>query len=191
LNDVGGTYKNSSIYSFDGGFKKRTHPTIIKQMGSLIMKNKAIRSLLSKVSFSGMYNVDLQIDINSYIQCAEKLHYHIYRINGLNISDKNNFLNVFSISMKFPTYFGNNWDAFEECITDFEGQNPNGIIIVYENFLHFYTNSPDQFTQALKSLKFATEFWRDQGIPMFVLLIDAKFDTNRNFENCKNLSVYV
>jgi|GEM_PF-445065 len=155
------------------------------------MKNKAIRSLLSKVSFSGMYNVDLQIDINSYIQCAEKLHYHIYRINGLNISDKNNFLNVFSISMKFPTYFGNNWDAFEECITDFEGQNPNGIIIVYENFLHFYTNSPDQFTQALKSLKFATEFWRDQGIPMFVLLIDAKFDTNRNFENCKNLSVYV
>jgi hypothetical protein len=42
----------------------------------------------------------------------------VFYLEGRNIFSKETFLSQTAEVMKFPSYFGNNWDAFEECITD-------------------------------------------------------------------------
>jgi RNAse (barnase) inhibitor barstar len=49
------------------------------------------------------------------------------------IESKKDLLNIFARNLKFPEYFGENWDAFEECITDLNWLRPGTVGIVHEN----------------------------------------------------------
>ncbi len=42
----------------------------------------------------------------------------VFYLDGTEINNKETFLRKTAGVMKFPTYFGLNWDAFKECITD-------------------------------------------------------------------------
>jgi len=42
----------------------------------------------------------------------------VFYLDGREISSKETFLTKAAEAMNFPAYFGTNWDAFDECITD-------------------------------------------------------------------------
>jgi RNAse (barnase) inhibitor barstar len=44
--------------------------------------------------------------------------YQIIKVNGEKIHDNATFFKVLAQSLNFPTYFGNNWDAWDECLRD-------------------------------------------------------------------------
>ena len=72
--------------------------------------------------------------------------------------------------MDFPDYVGNNWDAFEEAIRDLEWAPADGYLLVYDYPHNFATNSPAEWNTALTILQDAVDYWRERGIPLFVLL---------------------
>lgn len=41
-----------------------------------------------------------------------------YIIDFKDVKDRYNMFEIISTVMEFPDYFGNNWDAFWDCITD-------------------------------------------------------------------------
>ena len=43
---------------------------------------------------------------------------HKYIIDFKNVKDRYDMFEIISTVMEFPDYFGNNWDAFWDCITD-------------------------------------------------------------------------
>jgi RNAse (barnase) inhibitor barstar len=45
---------------------------------------------------------------------------HVFVINGRNCKNDVDLFHEFARTMNFPSYFGNNWDAFSECIGDLE-----------------------------------------------------------------------
>lgn len=47
----------------------------------------------------------------------------------------------FKRKLKFPSYFGRNWDAFEECLTDLEWLPGCGYVIVVRVAEHWATPS--------------------------------------------------
>src|SRR5262245_57765695 len=61
------------------------------------------------------------------------------------IRSKEKLLAVLSGKLRFPGYFGWNWDAFEECLNDLTWLPPGPIILVHED-LPFGVHSPHRAT---------------------------------------------
>lgn len=58
-------------------------------------------------------------DVTALAQNAEAIPGTVTRtIRGQHCSTKHALLQEWAIALAFPDYFGGNWDAFDECITD-------------------------------------------------------------------------
>lgn len=66
-------------------------------------------------------------------------------INGNGVHNKEEFLGLASIALQFPDYFGQNWDAFDECVTNFEWLPADGYLILVSGVTEFARNSRDDF----------------------------------------------
>lgn len=50
-----------------------------------------------------------------------------------NITDKAILLSLFSHLLQFPDYFGNNWDAFEECLRDLSWLPEGPVVLAHSD----------------------------------------------------------
>lgn len=101
---------------------------------------------------------------------VERLGWQGWLLNGTAIHDKAEFLSACARAMRFPGYFGRNWDAFEECITDLAWQPASGYLLLFESPYRFAFASPRDWQMALHILIEAAEYWRQKDRPFFVLL---------------------
>jgi hypothetical protein len=66
----------------------------------------------------------------------------------------------FAAALQFPCYFGENWDAFDECIADLGWLLGDTYLILIVQSLHLLEGEPpEQFQQLLKVLENAGEEW--------------------------------
>ncbi|RPF54151.1 barstar family protein [Aquisalibacillus elongatus] len=89
---------------------------------------------------------------SSFVQQIEerkKNNIIIKEIDGKKCSNVEGLFDEFAIKLQFPTYFGENWAAFDECINDLEWLDGDGYILVISNFDELLTNS----SQDLKVFK--------------------------------------
>jgi RNAse (barnase) inhibitor barstar len=102
-------------------------------------------------------------------------------LEGKGITTKTGFLTTISRTLRFPSYFGGNWDALEECLHDLSWLPvEHGRLLLYERAGCFQKASPEQFATAVKILQSAVEHWRTTAAPMAVLLRGL----GRGFSGC-------
>jgi hypothetical protein len=66
----------------------------------------------------------------------------------------------FAAALQFPCYFGENWDAFDECITDLAWLPGDGYIFLIARSVHLLDKEPtDQLRFFLKILQNAGQEW--------------------------------
>jgi RNAse (barnase) inhibitor barstar len=95
----------------------------------------------------------------------------LFYFNGENIFNKTVFFETSRQVMKFPDYFGNNWDAWEECVTDLSWVPSSSYLFVYRNTENFTTNSPQDWTILLDIFHSIISYWQQQNIAFFVILL--------------------
>lgn len=54
--------------------------------------------------------------------------------------------------MQFPDYFGQNWDTFEDCLTDLDWLQAGGYGLLYHQPKQFAQNDPTEWSIALDIL---------------------------------------
>ena len=101
----------------------------------------------------------------------QKLGTEIFYLDGREIRDKQSFLQKVAEVMRFPDYFGYNWDALEECITDLDWCPAARYILIYDYPEGFSKAEPEQWKIAYDILRSAVEYWQEMDIPLEVLLI--------------------
>ena len=93
-------------------------------------------------------------------------------IDGDVIEDKQTFLTEFAEKLKFPNYFGMNWDAFSDCLTDLSWiDSGNDFLIVYKNSQKFRAHQPEDWQIANEILLEAMDYWNEQGKKMVIVLL--------------------
>ena len=97
----------------------------------------------------------------------------LFRVDGRYALTKRRFLAVVGRALDFPSWFGANWDAFEDCVTDLEWISAPAYVVLLENMERFAQRAPRDFDTALRILKAAAEFWSEEGIPFHVLVSSA------------------
>ncbi len=86
------------------------------------------------------------------------------------IFDKKGFLHELARSMHLPRWFGMNWDAAYDCLTDFEWEPGSAHLLLLSGIGHFARRSPRDFETALSVLADASSFWAQHDIRLLVLL---------------------
>ena len=92
----------------------------------------------------------------------------VFRLNLAGVHEKAGFLDEAAKTLKFPNYFGSNWDAFEDCLTDLSWFEAKGYVLLILNPEQFQNNAPADAAMALKILKDAADYWKRHKIPFCV-----------------------
>jgi len=66
-------------------------------------------------------------------------------------------------ALKFPDWFGGNWDALEDCLTEVHG---------YLLFSDYQAVAADDLGVLLDVLASIAEYWAEQGEPFFAVFVD-------------------
>jgi RNAse (barnase) inhibitor barstar len=101
---------------------------------------------------------------------AENQGLALFRIDLVGINTKDRFLAALAQALGFPEWFGRNWDALEDCLTDMSWQPAAGYVLILAHADEFRTADESSFALALRILQSAAEFWRDDGIPFWTLV---------------------
>ncbi len=84
--------------------------------------------------------------------------------------DKADFLADASRAMRFPDWFGGNWDAFADCLKDLSWLQAKGWVVILEKSKHLCGGHGHEFAEAMDIMAEASAYWRNQGKPFWTLI---------------------
>ena len=79
--------------------------------------------------------------------------------------DHRGLFSEFANVLKFPAYFGNNWAALDECITDLEWLPASGYVLLLKDADQLLVDdSREEYAKFVRAMKKAGEEWSIQQI---------------------------
>lgn len=137
---------------------------------------KRLSDLPKDAGVSGVYVLAEGSSVTSLEQFANGKGLAFFLVDGKAARSKHEFLNLCAHALGFPEYFGDNWDAFEECLTDLSWHDAGGYLVLLDNFESFFKQSPDDFRIALQIFEDSAAFWSDKQRAFVVLFRGLKSD---------------
>jgi len=122
---------------------------------------------------SGVYVLQGTVGAAEVREIAKAHELAFFHLRGRGVEDKDRFFQEAATVLNFPEYFGHNWDAFEECLTDMSWLPAPGYLILCEDLESFRQQARDDYQTFLAISRDAASFWKDSGKAFFVVLLDA------------------
>ena len=91
------------------------------------------------------------------------------RIDLKRLASKAGFLGRAARALNFPDWFGKNWDALNDCLTDLSWLDGRGLVIIFENSKDPAGRKPQVFHSAVELFQSAKDYWRQAGKLFWVL----------------------
>lgn len=92
----------------------------------------------------------VRIPANELVSTLEHIGFTVFVINGSVISDKASFFEEVARALNFPSYFGKNWAAFNDCMYDFcESVDQSNTAIVWNNVEKLLSTDLQTFTDTI------------------------------------------
>ncbi|MFF5853549.1 barstar family protein [[Kitasatospora] papulosa] len=123
-------------------------------------------------------------------------HVYVARLNGQDMTDEISTFEKFYSALKFPEYFGWNWDAFYDCLRDLQWLSVDYHILIIDSADSALRQDSDARTEFFRSLWRAGKRWsytkRPEGVTLsrfsVVLSCDQESASNlardlRQFQN--------
>ena len=114
---------------------------------------------LRDASRSGVYRVSRDAEL------LDALRDGVKKIPLRGIATKSALLDRMAQVLHFPEWFGGNWDALEDCLTQAHG---------YLLFHDYQEIAADDLGVLLDVLASSAEFWAEQGKPFFAIFVDPQ-----------------
>ncbi len=133
------------------------------------MSSVPFHALLPRAERAGIYHMPFAADL-ALEEAAESLDYPMYRINLSKVTDKDGFLAAVGTTLGFPDWYGHNWDALADCLTDLSWMAADGYVIILDHADAFASANPTDFATALSIFQDAADTWREDGIPFWTLV---------------------
>jgi hypothetical protein len=120
-------------------------------MGKLIER-------LRDASRSGVYRAAGAEEITDALRGSKLL------LARIRFADKEKLLKNIAAALDFPDWFGANWDALEDCLSDLAGE---GYVVLFEN-----PKAGDELGILIDVLRSSAGSWAGRGKPFFAVFID-------------------
>ena len=92
---------------------------------------------------------------------------YVSYLRGIRCKTEDDFLIEVSASFQFPSYYGENWPAFDECICDLEWLNFSKIFVLFDDFSMAFRDQPTIQKLLQKRVvsywSEAIDYWESEG----------------------------
>ncbi len=126
------------------------------------MSGKLIQRLQDP-SRSGVYRVSRVDEVADAVQGS---NLSLVRVP---FADKARLLENMASALGFPDWFGHNWDALEDCLTDLSWRDAAGYVLLIES-----PRPGDDLGVLVDILRSSAESWAGRGKPFFALFVDPQ-----------------
>jgi hypothetical protein len=116
---------------------------------------------LQDPSRSGVYRVSRPDEV-----VAEGSKLSLARVR---YADKAELLKNIAAALEFPDWFGHNWDALEDCLTDLSWRDAAAYVLVFDE-----PKPGDDFGALLDVLRSSAHSWAGRGKPFFAVFVDPQ-----------------
>ncbi len=121
-----------------------------------------------------IYRFSSQAKPSTVLASLDKNGWRGFYLDGEDVTDKASFLYTAGEAMDFPSYQGQNWDAFEDSIRDLEwAPTQKGYVLLYDHVAAFASSAYNDWQIVQSIFHEAVSFWRDTATPMYILLRQA------------------
>jgi hypothetical protein len=80
-------------------------------------------------------------------------------------------LRAIARALRFPEWFGGNWDSLEDCLGDLSWRPDGGHVLVFRDW---QAVAGDDFGVLVDVLRSSAEYWSGRGKPFFAVFIDPQ-----------------
>ena len=80
------------------------------------------------------------------------------------------FLHDIALALRFPYYYGQNWNAFDECSTDLDWLSFDKLVIIIEGFNRAFCGDNGQKETLYKHLSICVDYWVRNNTTIWVYL---------------------
>jgi RNAse (barnase) inhibitor barstar len=94
----------------------------------------------------------------------------VWRIDLAKVRSKARLLATLARALDFPEWFGHNWDALQDCLTDLSWRPAPGYVVVLENCEGLAASAPEAFATTLEVCRHAARWWAGEHIPFWVFV---------------------
>lgn len=85
-------------------------------------------------------------------------------IEGTKCLSKEDLFDEFALKLKFPDYFGRNWDAFDECLNDLHWLACEKYFLFIKDFDYVLAGQIDEVETFVEILKLTVDEWMSSRI---------------------------
>lgn len=89
------------------------------------------------------------------------------RLDVVAVEAKVNLFDSLARALAFPDWFGRNWDALEDVLTDLSWRQGDGHVVLFRSY-----PTGEELAILLDVLRSAAEYWTGRGKPFFAVFVD-------------------
>jgi hypothetical protein len=104
------------------------------------------------------------------VALATSLGLEAIRVDLTGCEDKAGLLERIAAALGFPDWFGDNWDALYDCLTDLSWRQGQGWVLILENAHDLRQAAPETLDTALATMADAAVAWDERGLPLRVFV---------------------
>lgn len=132
-----------------------------------------LRAVLTTPRANGLYRLPATCSAQELAARVAASNVVLVTIDGSAIEGKAELLRALAAALDFPPYFGRNWDALADCLTDLAWLPAVGKIILFEHPAPLIRRAPATWATAAKIFVEAAAYWGGKGQQFSVLLRDT------------------
>jgi len=129
-------------------------------MGKLIQR-------LQDAKRSGVYRASRADEV---LDAARGSGLRVTRIALAGAGDKAELLARLARGLEFPAWFGGNWDALEDCLTDLSWLRAEGHVLLLDAAGGLAQDDFGVFADVLSS---SAQYWAERGRPFFAVFVQG------------------
>ncbi len=109
-------------------------------------------------------------DARAFFQAANGAGLNAWRIDLGLAGNARELHHTLAHALDFPDWFGENWDALADCLSDLSWHEADGHLLVLTRCEHLQEKDPGCYAALLDLLKDVVMAWQAQNLPFWVLL---------------------
>lgn len=132
-----------------------------------------IAKVINRQVAPSIYHMDMSLRPGSIRQELSTAGWHSAYLDGSRIYDKQSLLTEAAKALSFPDYFGMNWDAFEECITEPGFIEGDSFVLLYDHAAILYAQHPAEWKVFYDIMAQAVKYWSAQSVSFYLIVRNA------------------
>jgi RNAse (barnase) inhibitor barstar len=120
--------------------------------------------------YSGVYSVAQDTKSSDIKKAAAACNLDFFRIDLKRVTGKASFLKRVSQALGFPAYFGMNWDALGDCLTDMAWRPASGYVLFFASFQSFAESAPADIKMVRDIFDSSARYWKQKSMPFYIII---------------------